>query len=182
MKKLIDRIRNANTWRERVEIAQDKLPVTPFNYVVEMALDAQRHEEFIPHIAREEYEKLGKWLALKIRKGESQLLHDLASAVAVWKRHKPRPDYDLITLFSMSGMFPHGWEKTWGMVNGKLVPGYSRIPSRTRVKVAMRDIKRNIKRIDQNFKEDQWERRRKRIQRYAKQFKIPLDNTPSSQP
>jgi hypothetical protein len=184
MKKLIDKIRKVQTWRERVDIARDELPGTPFDYIIEAVLSTKRWEKCAPHMARTEYECLGKWLALKILQGETQLLHDLAKAVAVLKRHKSQPDYDLIALFSMSGMFPPGWEKTWGTdATGKLAPGFKRIPKSARVIIAMRDIKRSIEqKLNRKLTDAEWQRRRKRIQRYSKEFNIPLDDTPSSRP
>ena len=122
-------------------------------------------------IARQCHEELGEWLAQIIQNEEIQTLHDLTKALVKFKRHKQKrqPDYDLEVLFSMSGLFPPGWTKNWRA--SKIKPG-------TRDKIAMRDIKENLARIDSNFSEETWPSRCRRIQRYAKEFNIPLDDTP----
>lgn len=135
-------------------------------------------------IPRQIHEQLGAWLALVIQKREVQKLHNMADALAKLKRHRPKRDYDLETLFSMSGMFPPGWTKTWW--TGRFDPKTKRpifgVKPGTRDKIAMRDIKENLARIDPNFSEETWEARRRKIQRYAKQLKIPLDDAPGRPP
>src|ERR1035437_1751249 len=186
MKKLIEKIRAAKTWRQRAEIAKDEWPGTAFDDVFRQAKIAKDFETKAVQLTRQCHERLGKWLAWIIQNEEIQTLHDMANALASWKRHKlkRKQDFDLEVLFSISGMFPPGWEKYWGKdpSSGKLVPGYTPISPGTRVKIAMRDIKRNLARIDPNFSEDTWESRRRKIQRYAKEFKIPLDKTPGYPP
>jgi len=176
---MIEKIRDAKNWRERVEIAGNKLPGTVFDELFsEAKLAWEMETKYVP-ITRQIHEALGKWLALKIRKGQVQILHEMASALAKWKRHKPKPNFELIALFSMSGMFPPGWTKTWGRdASGKLVLGYTMPPPGTRDIIAMRDIKASLVRHDPNFSEDKWPSSRRKIQRYAKEFKIVLDDRP----
>lgn len=166
-------------WQERVKIAGDKFPETPFVKVFEKIQLAAEMETRNLGLMRQCHQLLGRWLSQIIRNGEAQVLHDLADAVADWKRHKPKPNYDLEVLFSMNGLFPPGWTKRW-------ITGFdpkTKRPIRglpigaARDAIAMRDIKENLARTDPNFDESEWESRRRKIQRYAKEFKIPLDDT-----
>jgi hypothetical protein len=183
MKKIIQKIRAAKTWQERVKIAQDKLPGTFFDPVFEETQLAGDMETKYRPITRQCHELIGGWLAARILKGETQVLHALADALAKLKHHKPKRNYELEVLFSRNGMFYPGWEKNWGRdSSGKLVPGYTLIPPGTRVTNAMRDMKESLAKIDPNFSESTWENRRRKIQRYAKEFKIPLDATAGRPP
>jgi|SRR5208282_746736 len=183
MKKIIQKIRAAKTWQERARIAQDKLPGTSFDQVFEHAQLAKDMATKYRPITRQCHERLGEGLASIILNGKTQVLHDMAAALGVWKRHRPKPNFELIALFSMSGMFPPGWTKTWGKdASGKLAPGYTPVAPGTRDIIAMRDIKASLARHDPNFNEGKWESSRRKIQRYAKEFKIPLDDTPGCPP
>src|ERR1051325_1396857 len=187
MKALINKIRKAKSWREQVLIAEDLKPGTAFDHVFAEAKLAKDMEAWGNHgNARDMYETLGRALGDVIIKGNVSELHSLAQALAIWKRHKPKPDYDLVVLCSMSGMFPPGWTKT--VANFDETGGVIRDPKTgrpvfgakpgTRDKIAMRDLKENLERIDPNFNEDVWNTRRRRLQRCARQLKIPLDATP----
>jgi hypothetical protein len=144
---------------------------------------AWEKETGYPAIPRQIHERLGTWLTRQIQNGRIQVLHDLADALAKWKRHKPKPNFELIALFSMSGMFPPGWTKTWGKdASGKLVPGYAPPAPGTRDIIAMRDIKASLAKHDPNFSEKKWESSRRKIQKYAKEFKILLDDSPGRPP
>ena len=183
MKKLIKKIRVAKNWQERAEIARDKFPGTPFDRVFELAQTAEEMKTKYLPISRQDHERLGEWLASIILNGNVQVLHAMAKALAVFKRHKPKRNYELEVLFLRSGMFYPGWEKNWGRdSSGKVVPGYTPISPDARVTNAMRDIKESLARIDPNFSESTWENRRRKIQRYAKEFKIPLDATAGRPP
>ncbi len=187
MKALINQIRKAKTWREQVSIAENLKPGTAFDHVFAEAKLAKNMEAWGHHgNARHVYETLGRALVDVIIKGNVSKLQSLARALAIWKRHTPKPDYDLVVLCSMSGMFPPGWTKTVANFDetGQVIrdpktgsPVLGAKPG-TRDKIAMRDLKKNLKRIDPNFDEDQWDTRRRRLQRYARQLKIPLDDTP----
>jgi hypothetical protein len=225
---MIQKIRRAETWQERVEIAKDELPGTAFDGLFSEAKTAWEFETKFPTITaqilekleaknpatarkirrrlgerltlgevraaweketgypaipRQIHEALGKWLVLKIRKGQVELLHQMANDLAKWKRHKPKPNYELIALFSMSGMFPPGWTKTWGRdASGKLVPGYTPPGPDARDIIAMRDIKASLAKHDPNFSEAKWASSRRKIQRYAKELEIRLDETPGYPP
>jgi hypothetical protein len=98
MKKLIEKIRVAKTWQARVKIAQDKLPGTFFDPVFEEAQLAADMETKYRPITRQCHELMGKWLAARILKGETQVLHALADALAKLKRHKPKRNYELEVL------------------------------------------------------------------------------------
>lgn len=146
---------------------------------------AWEKETGYPAIPRQIHERLGAWLTRQIQNGATQVLHDLADALAKFKRHKQerKPDYDLMALFSMSGMFPPNWTKTnWMGFDPKTKRPIYGVEPGTPDKIAMRDIKRNLARIDPNFSEDNWESRRKKIQRYVKEFEIPLDDAPGRPP
>ena len=179
MKKLMDKIRKARTWQERAKIAQDKLPGTSFDPVFEEAQTADEMENKYQPITRQCHERLGKWLAEIILNRKTQVLYEMADALASLKRHKPKRNYDLEVLFSMSGLFPPGWTKRWitGFDPKSKLP-IRGLPAGTRDAIAVRDIKQNLARLDPNFDEDKWETRRRKIQRYAKEFEIPLDDTP----
>ncbi|MEJ0089069.1 MAG: hypothetical protein WDM80_04860 [Limisphaerales bacterium] len=176
MKTMMRKIRAAKIWRERVKIAQDKLPGTSFDPFFERAQIAKDAETKCRPIARQCHEHLGVWLAEIILNREIQVLHDMANALAMLKRHKPKRNYELEVLFLRNGLFYPGWEKNWGKdSSGKLLPGRTPISQKARVTNAMRDIKESLARLDPDFNEDMWEKRRRKIQRYAKEFKIPLD-------
>lgn len=184
MKRIIEKIRAAKTWQKRAEIARDESPGTHFDVAFQQAVQATQFEKWGAHgNAREIHQWFGVWLAETIRKGETQVLHDMADALAVWKRHKPKRDYDLEALFTMSGIFPPGWTRRWvaGFDPKTKRPIFGVKPG-TRDKIAMRDIKRNLARIDPDFSEENWESRRRKIQRYAKKFKIPLDEAAGRPP
>lgn len=174
MKSLIERIRRAKTWQERAEIAENKFPGTPFDGVFERAALAKKVETVNPRAMRQIYIELGELLARKIQEKNVNFFHDLGSAIAEWKSHKGKPDYDLMTLCSMAGLFPRGWTKRAArFVNGKPIRG---LPAGARDTIAMRDLKQNLERIDPDFNEDDWNTRRRKIQRHAKNLKIPLDD------
>ncbi|HXR47404.1 MAG TPA: hypothetical protein VN784_08170 [Candidatus Limnocylindrales bacterium] len=184
MKNLIKKIRKAKTWRERAEIALDKWPGTPSDELFKEAQLAKDMENKYRPLTHQSLEFLGAWVATRILRREVQSLHTLADDLAELKQHEPQPDYDLITLFNMSGMFPPGWEKTWGRDSrtGKMAPGYSAVPRGRRVKIAMRDLRKSLERKGVDVSDGAWEKHRKKLQRYAKEFKIQLDDTPSSRP
>src|SRR6266550_153366 len=101
MKKMIKRIRAAKTWQERAEIARDEQPRTSFDAVFENARLAGIIGSANHSIARQSFEELGGHLAWIILNEKTQVLHDMASALALWKRHNPKPNYDLEVLFGM---------------------------------------------------------------------------------
>ena len=183
MKKMIQKIRAAKTWHERAEIALDKFPGTDFDDVFHEAQVAKDLWNKYRPISKQIHEALGDGFARIIQRGDSQKLHEIAAALAKWKRHKPKPNFELIALFRMSGMFPPGWTKTWGRdATGKLVSGYTPPAPGTRDIIAMRDIKASLAKHDPNFSEEKWNSSRRKIQRYAKEFKIRLDDSPGYPP
>lgn len=171
MKKLIARIRTARTWQEQVDIADDRFPGTQFDSIFIAAHDAKKEGELRKVGNRDHTHKsLGEWLANVILAGDSKTLRKLALALDVWKWHRPKPDHELKTLCALAGMFPPGWRKT-RLKRGKIVDaGAGRL-------VSMRDVKRNLKRNDPDFTEAKWESSRRRIQRYAKELGIQLDQS-----
>lgn len=190
MKKMIDKIRAAKTWQERTKNAKDELPGTSFDSVFEEAQLAEAMETTYRPLTRQCHERLGKWLAWIIKNRKTQVLHDMAAALVLLKRHKSKRNYDLEVLFSMSGMFPAGWTKTVANFDkaGQIIrdpktgrPIFGAKPG-TRDKIAMRDIKQNLAEIDPAFDEDEWATRRRKIQRYAKEFKISLDGAAGRPP
>jgi hypothetical protein len=84
----------------------------------------------------------------------------------------------------MSGMFPPGWTKTWwtGKFNPKTKRPIFGKPPGARDIIAVRDIKESLAKHDPNFSEDKWASSRRKIQRYAKEFKIRLDDSPGYPP
>ena len=188
MKKMMQRIRAAKTGRDRGKIAEDTLPGTPYDSLFHYARLAQEHKTKNLPFARDCIAKLGNWLAAIIVNNDIPELHNLATALALLKHHKPKRNYDLEALFTMHGMFPPGWLEKSVVKDeaGQLIcdPATGRpiIVAKPGHKIAMRDLKQNIKRIDPDFDEDKWEHRRRNIQRYAKEFKIPLDDTPGRPP
>lgn len=174
MKKLIDRIRDGKTWRERARIAEDRFPGTPFDSLFQAAHQIVQDGQLGMTGNRDRgLMALGDWLKRVILKGDSKTLRKAAIALNDWKWHTPKPDYDLIALFTLADMFPPGRRPLlrW---KGK-TPVFGK---RIKEPVAMRHIKKSIARMDPSFSEDEWERRKRRIQRYAREFRIPLDTRP----
>ena len=97
MKKLIEKIRAAKTFRQRADIAADEWPGTLFDRVFRQAKYAKDFETKNVEITRQCHWELGQWLAWLIRIREVQTLHDMADALAKLKRHKPKPDYQLVS-------------------------------------------------------------------------------------
>jgi len=178
MKKMMERIRVAKTWREVVQIAEDKLPGTAFDETFEVVRVANKAAKLGQNgNANAIFQDLGRWFALNIEAGQVQLFHDMAAALGKWKSHKPKPNYELIALFNVCGLFQPGWTKRWitktNPDTGRLTRGLHGV----RDSIALRDIKINLARIKPDFTEDNWEASRKKIQRYAKEFKILLDDS-----
>jgi len=191
VKKKIEQIRAAKTWQERADIAANQMPGTSFDRIFEKAKWAKDFETKNVNITRQLHEQLGQWLAWLIQNREIPTLHNMADALAELKRHKPKRDYDLEALFFMTGICPPGWTKTYVkcdpktgkfMFNMKTGRPIFAAPPGMNDPLAMRDIKKQIAATDPNFSEDTWETRRRKIQRYARELKIRLDETPGYPP
>ena len=166
MKSLIARFKAAKTWQERAAIAEDSHPVTQFNTFFERADRAMRFaKQGAVGNAQRTAMELGAGFAETITKRDWQTLRDMADALAAWKRHVPEPDYVLIVIASMAGMFPPGWSKKWKIT--KLRKG-------TKDALTYADIIKMIERIDPNFCDRSPQADKKKIQRYAKQLGIIL--------
>ena len=121
MKSLIARFLAAETWQERAAIAAAEHPVTRFNPFFERADRAMLFaKQGNTGNAQREAMMLGATLAGWISKRDVPSLDDIARALAAWKRHVPKPDYILMTLASMAGMFPPGWSKKWKIKSPKI--------------------------------------------------------------
>ncbi len=174
MKKMIERIRDANTWNARASIAANKEPGTPFDSLFD---EAKHAKQCAKHGIRRNQEmhlqNLGLKLAGIILRGESQTLHDMARALDTWKRHKAKPNHELVVLFNMAGMFGTGWRKLRTIAkDGKITRGILGKP------LAMRDMRATLAERIADYSEEDWQSSRKKIKRYAKEFGIPLDETP----
>jgi hypothetical protein len=178
MKSLTDKIREAKTWQERAKLARNEQPGTAFDHFFVAAQKTKEFQKVAPGLTRQNLEGLGVELANIILAGDSQTLHQMADALNIWKRHKPKPDHALDALFSLTGMFPPGWKETWGVVQYPKRKRVSPPPSATaRDKVALRDIKTSLLKRNPAMTEEAWLNERRKIQRYAKAFGIPLDRS-----
>jgi hypothetical protein len=175
MKTMIGRIRQAKTWQERVKLALNETPGTDFDHIFKDAGLATEIKALHSAIAL----SLGAKLVQTIQAGESQTLHNMANALNSWKRHKPKPNYYLAALFGVAGCFPPDWWKTWGVdEKGKLSPSYRRVPAKHRKNISMLTVIQNWKRIDPKSAAKEELGVRRMIQRYAREFGIPLDKSP----
>jgi len=192
MKNLIEKIRRAKTWQERHELAENKTPGTVFDTFFREAEFA--HSQPGHFLSEEIFRRHGVALAGVISRGEIQSIYDPAAALRIWRRHrrKAKPDDILAALFALSGMFPPGWKKTWGVVRNAKTAQIARIapspPASVRETIGMRDIEMNVRaRIrardyptisEKAWKElwpDLWAPLHKKAQRYVKEFSIKLD-------
>ena len=108
MKKL-QAIRQAQSWQDKLDIAQDRTPGTQFDHIFALVKDARFFVTTVklPGERRARLEALGGWLADLIeKKGSSQTIHDMAKALNIWHRHKPHPDKIRAAFTSLVGMFP----------------------------------------------------------------------------
>ncbi len=75
----------------------------------------------------------------------------MANALAIWQRPR-KPDHALVALFSLSGMFPPGWKKSWGVVfdpkTGKEIRIWPAIRGSVRDTIAMRELDESVLRGD----------------------------------
>jgi hypothetical protein len=183
MNTFIERIRAAKDWRERLKLAENKTPGTPFDEIfthTEFALEmlAQNRTPGDPAawLAKDILYNLGEALARVISRGDSTALNDMATALNIWKRHKPEPDKALMVLFGLTGLFSRGWKQRWVTLDQKTGKVIRRgLPDTVREKIAMRDIKANLLRFNPKMSEKEWEASRRKILRYAKEFGIELD-------
>jgi hypothetical protein len=182
MKKLVQQLREAKTWQERVKLAENKTPHTKFDDLFALVKDARFFVTVAksPGDRRIRLEAIGEWLANVIEAGDSRQLCDMAKALNIWKRHEPEPDQLLIVLFELAGMFPRGWKRTWATIDQRTGRVIRRgLPATKHDNIAMRDIEMNLRRRNPAMRDDAWKKvwlaQRKRAQRYAKTFSIKLD-------
>jgi hypothetical protein len=183
MKSLTEQILAAKTWQERVRLAENATPGTPFDSVFKAAREAEQFKTLHPPIARQNLEWLGACLVTTINKGDSVTLHRLADALNVWKRHRAKPDPVLVVLFSLAGMFQAGWKKNWITLDKAGRVARRGLPSSVRESIALRDVEANLRRVYYRSASDKdweklWPSQRKKAQRYAAKCGIELDPQP----
>jgi hypothetical protein len=110
----------------------------------------------------------------------------MAKALNIWKRHKPKPNYQLAALFARAMQYGPRWWKSWGIdEEGKRIPGFKPIRIENRKAVSTASVIAIWKRKDPKCRDlntcSNKERlrrlasARRKIERYAREFGIPLE-------
>lgn len=105
----LQHIRQSKSWTERLALARDRLPGTPFDWLIPDLLGTVRSLDlhpwkrpksyFLPDdridlaaLNRDDLAGFGEDLARAVASGNSQLFRDWADAVDAWHKHKPYED------------------------------------------------------------------------------------------
>jgi hypothetical protein len=174
-------IRNGEDWRERLKLAENNEPGTPFDLLFAEAesalklLDMKMQAEGENRLAA-----IGLEFALLFRtKHGIQVLHDMGAALNTWHSHKPKRKHaDAIreTLIALNGMFPPRKPRI-KLLDNKIVKR-GRWPKLT-VRVVIQNLEaQEIKCRSDEHSKNRFDRIRREIQRQAKALNIPLDSTP----
>jgi hypothetical protein len=198
--KRLDALCNTKGWRERLKLARNEEPGTPFDHLFAAAdsffqlMDVSGgwgKGEAIPITKLEGAPILASigvdFVNLFQERDGGQKLHEMADALNAWHRHKETvkhnsqsiPDVIRVTLISLYGMFPPGKPRL-EIVGNKIVKRKAWPNLTVRSVIASLEKRDKITAKDANG--NALPEIRREIQRQAKILNIPLDPTPGRPP